>query len=116
MRKAEFLDHFAAITPNQTLKISSVPYKHEGSTYAEDGIRITGSKQFIDSVLSRLTDLLTFENGQTRLQCVYKESLDRHTQLPLDSWNCYLQVHERGGEAKMVNAMFGNGTIISRGY
>jgi len=116
MRKSEMLNHWQGIEPNQTIKIGVVPYKHQGSTYAEDGIRITGSTEFIDSVLSRLKDLLNHENGNTRLQVNYQESKDRGTGAALGSYNCYIQVHERGGEAKMINAMFGHGKIISRGY
>jgi len=117
MKKAEMLEHWQGIEPDQKIKIGVVPYKHQGSTYAEDGIRITGSREFIDSVLSRLKDLLNHENGSTRLQVNYQESKDRATGAPLGSYNAYIQVHERGGEAKMVNAMFGNGkNIISRGY
>jgi hypothetical protein len=110
MQKKEFLAHFEGIKENQPIKVSRVPYKHEGSTYAEDGIRITGSTEFIDSVLSRLKDLLKYENGETRLQVVYKESVDRETQTPMGSYNCYIQVHERGGEAKMMNAFIEGNT------
>jgi len=117
MRKAEFLKLWQGIEKNQEIKIAAVPYKHSGSTYAEDGIRITGSQPFIESVLSRFTDLLAHENGNTRLQVNFQESKDRQTQRPLGSFNCYVQVHERGGEAKMVNAMFGRKNVIpSRGY
>lgn len=107
MKKAEFLDHWKNIEPDQRIKISQVPYKHEGSTYAEDGIRITGSKEFIDSVLLRLKSLLYYESPTTRLQVVYKQSVDRNRQMPLDSWNCYIQVHERGDEAKIMNLRYG---------
>ena len=107
MKKDQFIEHFRNIKENQKIKIIPVAYKHEGSTYDQDGIRITGTQEFIDSVLSRLKDLLQYENGTTRLQCVYKESTDRHTGAPLDSWNCYLQVHRRGGEAIMMNAFMG---------
>lgn len=106
MKKAQFLDHWQGIQADQNIKISPVVYKHQGSTYAEDGIRLTGSIEFIDSILSRLKDLLRHENGSTRLQVVYKESADRHTQAALDSYNCYIQVHERGGQAKMANLLF----------
>ena len=37
-----------------------VPYRHQGSTYDQDSLRITGSRAFIDAVLSRLTALLAF--------------------------------------------------------
>ena len=106
MRKAQILDHWQKIEANQQIKINSVPYKHTGSTYTEDGIRLTGSKPFIDSVLSRLKDLLAHENCNTRLQLNYQESKDRETQQLTGSWNCYIQVHERGREAKIVNNMF----------
>ena len=106
MKKDEMIGHWQGLTETGgTLHPCPVPYKHEGSTYAEDGIRITGSKAWIDSVLYRLRDLLKYENGTTRLQVVYKQSVDRETQQPLDGWNCYVQVHERGGEAQMMNAI-----------
>jgi len=46
--------------------------------------------------LSRLKDLLVYENVDTRLQVVYKKSSDRESGKQLKSWNCYIQVHERG--------------------
>ena len=110
MRKAEILNHWGQIKANQKISINAVAYKHKGSTYAEDGIRLTGSQEFIDSILSRLTDLLQYENGSSRLQLVYKESMDKDTGVPLNSFNCYIQVHERGNEAKMANALFGRVT------
>ena len=104
MKKAEIIEHWKKIKPRQVVDIQSVAYKHKGSTYDEDGIRITGSKQFIDSVLSNLKDLLNCENDNTRLQLVYKRSTDNKTGNEIDGYNCYIQVHERGGEAQMMNA------------
>ena len=104
MKKAEIIEYWNRIKPNQEIAISEVPYKHEGSTYAEDGIRLTGSQKFIDSILSRIKDLLECEGDNTRLQLVYKQSVDKETGYPLPSYNCYIQVRERGGEAKMMNA------------
>ena len=105
MRKEEFLTHWQGIKPNQSIAIEPVPYKHRGSTYAEDGIRITGSQQFIDSMLSRIKDLLDYENDSTRLQVVYKQSQDRESGAPLAGYNCYIQVHERGREAQIMNSI-----------
>jgi len=104
MTKDQIINHWQGLEKNQPIAIRAVPYKHTGSTYAEDGIRITGSKAFIDSVLSRLTDLLAHENSDTRLQLVYKQSVDKNTGVELPSYNCYIQVHERGHEARMCNA------------
>ena len=97
MEKKPFLKHWSKLRANQKLSPRPVRYAHEGSTYAEDGVRITGSKSFVDSVLSRLKDLLSFEGEDTRLQVVYKKSTDRESGKALASYNCYVQVHARGG-------------------
>jgi hypothetical protein len=97
VEKKPFLKHWASIRKNQKLDPKPVRYTHEGSTYAEDGIRITGSRQFVDCVLSRLKDLLVYEGEETRLQAVYQRSTDRESGKTLTSYNCYVQVHERGG-------------------
>ena len=103
MTKAEILEYWRNLKPDQQVIMYPVEYKHTGSTYDQDGIRLTGSKQFIDSVLSRLKDLLNDENDDTRLQLVYKQSVDKDSGYPMDSYNCYIQVHERGHEAKHFN-------------
>jgi hypothetical protein len=106
MKKAEFLNHWTSIPANQDILPTPVPYKHKGSTYDEDGIRITGSKAFIDSVLSHLKQILAYESNTTRLQIVFKETVDRETGIETGKYNCYVQVHERGGQAAMMNTTF----------
>jgi len=111
MKKAQFLKHWQGLSQATADQINPgmVAYKHRGTTYDEDGIRLTGTRKFIDSVLATLKPLLRYENGSTRLQVVYKQSTDRKTGSLMDSWNCYIQVHERGREAQMVNALTGGG-------
>jgi len=103
MEKEPFLKHWSKLRANQKLSPKPVRYTHEGSTYAEDGVRITGSKAFVDSVLSRLKDLLAYESGETRLQAVYKRSTDRESGKTISSYNCYVQVHARGGVSAKKN-------------
>lgn len=110
MRKSEILTHWAGLPENQPVNPEIIPYKHRGSTFDEDSIRITGSQEFIDSVLSRLKDLLKYESADTRLQVMYQESQDKKTKQPTGSYCAYVQVHERGAEAKMVNHFMGVGT------
>jgi hypothetical protein len=118
--KADFLRHWSGLKRKRPLRPRPVPYRHSGSTFDQDGIRITGSREFIDAVLSRLTELLPFENAGTRLQVNYQQAKDRATGAPLDSWTCYIQVHQRGDEARMVNAfasgIAGREVVASRGY
>jgi hypothetical protein len=105
MKKSEFLKHWVTIPVNQKVIPTVIPYKHKGTTFDEDGIRITGKLKFIDSVLSRLKDLLSYENGETRLQVMHQETKDKKTGRPTGSFVCYIQVHERGVEAKLANAL-----------
>ncbi len=106
MIKAQFLKHWRTLLNPRPLKPATVPYKHRGSTFQEDGIRITGSLEWIDAVLSRLTDLLACENGRTRLQVSYRQANDKEGK-PLASWTCYIQVHERGREAQIMHCVYG---------
>jgi len=118
--KKAFLDLWRGMKRKKKLAMRPVPYKHKGSTFDQDGIRLTGDRKFIDAVLSRVTELLAYETGDTRLQLNYQQAVDKETGRPLDSWTCYIQVHERGDEAKMANALVsgitGRQTIISRNY
>lgn len=118
MKKAEFLAYWNSIpdegpTPDEVME--AIPYKHEGSTFAQDGIRLTGSPEFIRSMLRVLRPLLNCNNATERLSVVYKESTDNVHGMPLGSWNCYIQVHERGREAKHLNLAYGRGKILSGG-
>jgi len=112
MKKKEMLTHWAGLTDNtaDNIAMNAVPYKHEGSTYDQDGIRLTGTRTFIDAVLAVLKPLLRYENGTSRLQVVYKQSTDRNTGVMMDTYNCYIQVHERGEQAQMVNAFLAGAT------
>ena len=116
LAKSDFLKHWAKLRP-QPIQPKPVSNAHQGSSYGEDGIRITGSRKFVDSVLSRLTDLLAFENGCTRLDVNYTEQAARiktgeGVQFggPTGDWVCYIKVAERGPEAQMVNALLGIGS------
>ena len=44
----------------------------EKSSYGEDGIRITGSWQFIAGVISKLKNLISYENKNTRLRLIFR--------------------------------------------
>ena len=107
MKKSDFIQHWNLIEKDQKLEPCPIAYKHKGSTFDEDGIRILGSPEFIDSVLSRLKDLLDYENGQTRLSISHSEATDKNTGNPLGTYKVYIQVHERGHQARAINAMFG---------
>ena len=107
MCKKDVLKRWKGLKPNQPVHPRMIPYGQKGKTFAEDVIRITGSTEFIDSVLSRLKDLIPYEGDTTRLDLNMSESFDKETKLSLGAYNCYIRVQERGGEAKIANTKYG---------
>jgi hypothetical protein len=73
-KKSEILNMWRGVKPN--LPIFITPLKKDrpvgSKTYGEDGIRVTGTYNFIMSVLSRLKDLMNRENPETRLKLVLR--------------------------------------------
>ena len=122
--KKEALTHWRELLGSGNrphLNPSPIAYKHTGSTYGADGIRIEGTTEFIDSVLARLGDLLDHENTETRLALNYQQVEPREDKpnAYAGNWVCYVKVHERGHEAKAVNAFakaMGSKHIVSAGY
>lgn len=107
--KAEVLSNWKALPSDLPMldKMVAIPYKSSGSKYGTCGIRIDGTPEFIDAVLSHLKELIGGENDETRLQ------LSRNKVAPMEGHNfnnaeigaecCYIRLHERGGEAVVVN-------------
>jgi len=113
--KAETLDHWRGLTPNQDPypHMESIPYKAKGSRYGACGIRIDGSPEFIDAVLSNLKSLIQGENDNTRLELsrnqVDGRGLNKSFDLQADHAEaCYIRLHERGHEARIYNAIIRN--------
>jgi len=111
MKKEQLLNHWAKLPQSAPLKPRPIRYKHTGSTYGYDGVRIEGSPEFIDAVLGRLKDLLDNESATTRLGVAYAEVKAK----PGKDHNggeyvCYVKIHERGDEAKAINQAFGEVT------
>jgi hypothetical protein len=94
--KEEILNFWKTLPNGAPLSVKPIAYDHEGSTIQEDGIRITGSKEFISSVLSRLKDFLPFENPNTKIMAAYRQSPRSFLPGNKNSYIFYLQVMERG--------------------
>jgi hypothetical protein len=99
-RKQEIIDFWKAI-PQMPLLVDPIPSGHKGSTFGEDGIRITGSPNYIYSVLARLKDFLPLESDGTKLQLLFKESDRLNPNKPnKKSYAFYIQVKQRGSSSK----------------
>ena len=95
-KKQQIQGFWAGLKPNLPLKMEPISYDHKGSTILQDGIRITGSKEFIASVLSRLKEFLLYENPNSKLVISYRQQAKSLVQGNRDSYLFYLQVKNRG--------------------
>lgn len=72
-KKADVLSHWKNLTPNMPIKMMAVPETHKGTRFRSDGFRVTGSPEFINSILSRVKDMADFESGDNRLDIEYRQ-------------------------------------------
>jgi len=61
-KRQDIIDLWGRLRPFLPLDPQPVPQQHEGTRYRYDGLRITGTSSFINSILSRLKDLLRYDN------------------------------------------------------
>jgi len=74
MSKEEVMKLWQRIPLGTPIAMKPVDSDHKGSTFSEDAIRITGSKEFIESVISRLKEFLKYESETTKLNISYRET------------------------------------------
>lgn len=101
--KAQILNYWKSIRSDQPIAMKPIRYDHKGSTYGEDGIRITGSPNFIQAVLGKLRELLKYEGPDTKLGVVYRQTFSKKRQsmgLSPISFVFYIQSKERGKKRK----------------
>ena len=94
--KNEIVNFWKGVQTNMPFALKPIPYDHKGSTIQEDGLRITGSKEFIQSVLSRLKDFMIYENPETKLMVSYRQSPKSLVTGNRNSYTFYFQVKQRG--------------------
>lgn len=106
-KKAEILRFWKTLKPDMPIVIKPMTEKPEGverSSYGEDGIRISGSYEFIVSVLGKLKQILTYENPDTRLRLIFR-SVDRSKLLVPNkrSYVFYINLENRSKKRKRKN-------------
>lgn len=72
-KRAEVIDFWRGLKPNLPISIEPVPEHHTGTKFRFDGIRITGRPQFINSILSRIKDMLEHETPGYKLEVEYRQ-------------------------------------------
>jgi hypothetical protein len=72
--RKDVVDFWQKLKPNLPLKLHPIDPHHKGTRFHEDGLRITGSPEFINSILSRIKDFLGYEsNPGTKLDVEYRQ-------------------------------------------
>lgn len=97
-KKDEIINMWRGFRPDMPIMISPMQEKEEGegqSTYGEDGIRITGSFNFISSILSKLKGLIAYENPQTKLRLVLRGIDKKRGRADRNSYVFYLNLEKR---------------------
>lgn len=101
--KDEILSYWKTLQADKPILVKPINYEHRGSTYGEDGIRITGSPQFISTVISHLKDFMAYETPQTKLAVSYRETESPSKMAAgqnKTSFVFYIAVKERGTSNK----------------
>ena len=110
MKKSELLEHWASLEANKPILpiMEALQYKRSGKTFGLDGIRIDGSMEFIDAVLSRLQDLIAGESLTTRLQASLSDCSKAEGEFNKGNGGnvCYIRLAQRGQEAAAMNTAF----------
>jgi len=73
--KDQVLQMWQNLRPDMPINITPIDTSDDTKdtkTYGEDGIRITGTWNFISSVLGRLKDIMAFENPHTKLRLIFR--------------------------------------------
>ena len=94
-KKSEIVRFWKALSPNIPLQLIPIDSFHKGSTVQEDTLRITGSKEFITTVLSRLKDFIIYENPDTKLVLDYRQNQKSLKPGGKNSYLFYLNVRKR---------------------
>lgn len=97
-KKPEILQMWQGLRPDTPIVITPMHKDPMGAgtkSYGEDGIRITGSWQFIQSILGRLKELMSYENPQNKLRLVLR-SVDKSKTPNRTSYVFYLNLEKRG--------------------
>ncbi len=95
-KKDEIIQWWAKLKPNQPIIPNPIPHLKGGSTYGQDGIRVTGSPEFITSVLSRFKDFAAQDTPNANLRLAFRQVEDKYTQTPnKDRFVFYANVTQR---------------------
>lgn len=94
-KKKDVLELWKSIPGDAPLNPTPVSKYHSGNRFDQDGIRITGTSQFINSVLGRIKPLLFYaEHPHLELDVKYRQILRKDVS-DKPSFACYINVMQK---------------------
>lgn len=103
LEKDQAMQYWQSLKPDGPILFDPIEPGQKGSTFGEDGLRLTGSRKFIDSVLGRLKDIMQYESPSTKLNVVYRQVQYKGSNTPdkNSSFVFYAQVKNREKKAQL---------------
>ena len=94
-KKKDVLHLWGSLKADMPLNPQPVSKNHVGNRFDQDGVRITGSSQFINSVLSKLKPLLFYsEHPSLDIDVKYRQVVSDETSNK-PSFACYINVVQK---------------------
>jgi len=95
-KKKDVLRLWSSLREDMPLNPQPVSSNHVGNRFDQDGVRITGSSQFVNSVLAKLKPLLFYsEHPSLELDVKYRQVVSDETSNK-PSFACYINVVQKG--------------------
>lgn len=96
-KRQDVIKFWQSLHPNLPIAVAAVPKHHTGTRFDSDGLRITGSAEFINSILSKLKEFLNYEQSdKTKLDVEYRQVQNKSGQInPKPIFACYIHVVEK---------------------
>lgn len=94
-KKKDVLELWKSIPADAPLNPAPVSKYHSGNRFDQDGVRVTGTSQFINSVLGRLKPLLFYaDHPNLDLDVKYRQILRKEIS-DKPSFACYINILQK---------------------
>lgn len=96
-KKKDIIQLWNSLSPELPINPSPVSKYHSGNRFDQDGIRITGSSKFVNSILARIKPFLIYvDHPLLDLDVKYRQVIKRKKTIDSNpSFACYINVIEK---------------------
>jgi hypothetical protein len=94
-KRGDVIDLWRKVRTDAPLNPAPVSKFHKGNRFDQDGVRITGGSQWINSVLGRLKPLLAYEDHPSLEVDVKYRQVKRRDITDRPSFACYINILQK---------------------